>query len=518
MKKTLLLVVSSFLWISSAALLAQPLRGVCGTSLEDQLFMEPRLLANLERTSGSGVQERGSIQYVPVHFHLVGDNAGQGRVLESRVLDQLCALNEAFAPMNIRFFLRPHPVHGKLFNYNINNNNVYDNQTAWFTMQSQRHPNAINVYIVNQAATNSNQTGVTLAYYNPQRDWIVSRKDQINGSKSNSTLPHEFGHFFSLQHTFFGWESKPFDNSFPSWPNAPATSPGGVATERVNGTNCTTAADKICDTPPDYNFGFGATGCSYNGGARDPLGELVSPMANNMMGYFNFCSEYVFTEQQRSVILADRASNQRNYLNNNFSPIATEINTPTQLLIAPVGGANVPFFDEVTVEWRSVVGANYYLVEFDIVGSFSSSFAQAFITSDTSLVVRTLQPNRNYQWRVRPFNEYVTCAAARQSSFRTSGTSANREIEALARWHLAPNPLKAGVPLQLWVETSAPFQGDVLVFDAAGRLTYAQRGWYFTTGKQTLELPAEAFSQAGLYFVLLQGSGGRSAQRIAVVR
>lgn len=517
MKKVLFPLASLFLFSFPVALVAQAAHGVCGTTIEDQLLIEPRLIANLERAA-TGVLERGNIQYVPIHFHLVGDNAGNGRVLESRVLDQLCALNDAFAPMNIRFYLRPHPTFGTIFNYNLNNDNVYNNQTAWFTMQSQRHPNAMNIYIVNNAAVSNNQQGITLAYYSPQRDWIVSRRDQISGQKSNSTLPHEVGHFFSLNHTFFGWESQPFDSTFPSWPNAPATSPGGIATERVNGTNCTTAADRICDTPPDYNFGFGATSCAYNGGARDPLGQPVTPMANNMMGYFNLCSEYVFTPQQQSAILADRASSQRNYLNNNFAPIATEINTPTDLLTAPVGGVNVPFFDEVPVEWKPVAGATYYLVEFDIVSSFSSSFAQAFITTGTTLTVRTLQPNRLYQWRVRPFNEYVTCAAARQSSFRTSSTSANREIAELTRWRLAPNPLMADAPLRLWVETNAPLQTDIRVLDATGRQTYARTGQHFSPGEQTLDLPAEAFSEAGVYLVLLQSESGRAVQRIVVTR
>ncbi len=519
MKRAFFILSLAFVGLISPAIcvMAQTVRGVCGTTVEDQLLFEPYLLANLEHAAKAGVEER-SVQYVPVHFHLVGDAQGAGRVRESRVLDQLCALNDAFAPMNIRFYLRPHPIHGTIFNYNINNDNVYNNQSAWTVMQSQRHPNAMNIYIVNQAGTSNNQPGLTLAYYSPQRDWIVSRRDQINGNKSNSTLPHEVGHFFSLQHTFFGWESQPFDNSFPSWPKAPATSPGGVPTERMNGTNCTTAADKICDTPPDYNFGFGTSGCTYNGGAQDPLGVLVEPMANNMMGYFNGCSEYVFTPQQQSAILADRASSRRNYLNNTFSPVATTINTPADLLIAPIGGATEPFYDDITVEWRPVEGATYYLVEFDIVGSFSSSFAQAFITNNTSLNVRTLQPNRLYQWRVRPFNEYVTCAASRQSSFRTSSTSAVGEISQIAQWQMAPNPLREGGTLRLMLETTASFEAEMRVIDAIGCIVYALPHLYVAAGEQVVEVPGAVFGQAGVYAVVMQNKDGCSVRRVVVSR
>lgn len=497
---------------------AQFLSGVCGTSEDDQRLMEPRLLSNLEAVAAGAVRERGSVQYIPVYFHLAADAEGKGRIPEARVLDQLCALNDAFSALNFRFYLRPHPTHGTLFNYNIRNDNVYDNQTAWTVMQAQRHPNAINIFVVNQAVANNNQPGVTLAYYSPQRDWIVCRKDQINGLKNNPTLPHEVGHFFSLQHTFFGWESRPFDSTFSSWPQAPATSPGGSPTERMNKSNCSTAADKICDTPPDYNFGFGTSECVYNGGAQDPLGVPVVPMANNMMGYFNRCTEYVFTPQQQNAMLADRASSARNYLNNTFTPAVEGINTPSNLLVAPVGGVTVPFYDDVTVEWNAVEGATYYLVEFDIVTSFSSSFAQAFITSSPSLRVKTLLPNRLYHWRVRPFNEYFTCAAARQSNFRTSGTSTVNELPQLRRWQLTPNPLVGAHPLQLVVESAAPFEGTIQIWDASGRTLYISPRILFSVGEQRIDVPAGTITAPGVYTVGLQGDQGRALRRVVVIR
>ena len=516
MKKIFLLLAAVL--IGGWAVSAQGQSGTCGTTLEDQLLFEGRLLENIERATAGGVSERGAIQYVPVYFHLVGDASGNGKIKEARVLEQLCAMNTAFAPMDIRFYLRPHPTHGTLFNYGINNNNVYDNQTAWTTMNINRHPNAMNIFIVNQAGTSGNQSGLTLAYYSPQRDWIVSRKDQINGSAGNSTVPHEVGHFFSLQHTFLGWESQPFDQTFLTWPKAPATSPGGVATERVNGTNCTTAADKLCDTPPDYNFGFGASGCNYTGGAQDPNGDLAVPMANNMMGYFNFCSAYVFTQQQQNVVLADRASSSRNYLNNNFSPAATEINTPTDLLVSPAAGATVPYYDEVLFEWNAVPGATYYLLELDIVTSYSSPFSQSYLVNSTSKLVTGLTSNRSYFWRVRPINEYVTCATARQASFKTPLTSAVRTIEGLAGWQVTPNPVRSGASASVLVQAADGFEADIRVLDATGRQVYAQSGLHFSAGDSRVELPTGILDNNGLYVVLLQSGAGQEVRKIVVLR
>ena len=78
--------------------------------------------------AGQAVHERSVIQYVPIHFHLVGDATGAGKHKERLVLDQLCHLNEFYAPLGMRFYLKPHPTYG-LFDYSINNNNVYSNQS-----------------------------------------------------------------------------------------------------------------------------------------------------------------------------------------------------------------------------------------------------------------------------------------------------------------------------------------------------------------------------------------------------
>ncbi len=501
---------------STGWMMAQSTPGVCGNSADDQLQYEHRLLANIEKANSGGVSDRGTIQYVPVHFHLVGDAQGGGKLKEIKALDQLCALNTAYAGTDIRFYLAPHPVHG-IFNYSINATNVYSNQNSWFTMHSNRHANAINIFIVDEAVSGNNNPGTTLAYYNSQRDWIVSRKDQINGNTSNSTIPHEVGHFFSLMHTFLGYESDPFDSTDPTWPVAPAISPGGTPTEKMDGSNCTVAADRICDTPPDYNFGLGNGGCVYSGGAQDPMGVPVDPMENNMMGYFENCNPYLFTAGQNAVILADRASSSRSYLNNFFSPVATEINTPTNLLVSPAHNSTVNYYDEVLVEWLDMPEATYYLLEFDIINSYVSPFAQSFVVKSNSKLVTTLEKNRNYYWRVRPFNEYVTCATSRQQNFKTSQTSAVRTIEGLTAWQVGPNPLRSGATAKIFVQTENGFDASIRVFDATGRQVYEQTGVNFPDGEHQVDLPLNNLEN-GIYLVTLQTQHGQVARKLSVLK
>ena len=161
---------------------AQQTRHNCGTSIEEQLQFKDRLKANIAASkNNTQVAERGAIQYVPIHFHLVGDASSNGKIKERFVLDQMCALNNAYAPMDIRFYLSPHPTYG-LFDYSINNNNVYNNQSNTFLMQNRRHANALNVFIVEDAVSDD-----VAAYYSTPNDWVVSRKSYVNGTASNST-------------------------------------------------------------------------------------------------------------------------------------------------------------------------------------------------------------------------------------------------------------------------------------------------------------------------------------------
>ncbi|HMX40450.1 MAG TPA: hypothetical protein PKD78_08985, partial [Saprospiraceae bacterium] len=311
MKKILL--SCGLLWAAWAAYAQQSPRHICGNTAQEQLdHLIPRLEDNRAAyEQGQAVADR-AIMYVPIHYHLVAGTDGTGRAKESQALDNLCRLNDAYADQDIRFYLSTHPSYG-IFNKTINNDAVYLNQTSTFIMQSRRHKNAVNIFVVKEPATsNNNPPGVIVnGYYSPTNDWIVLRSTEVTGKVNNPTAPHEVGHFFSLPHTFLGYEEDPFESTDPTWPIAPAVSPGGTPTERMDGSNCTVAADRVCDTPPDYNFGLIDTdnNCKYEGSggqfAKDPLGVVVNPMEENMMGYFNGCNPFAFTPNQKALILAD---------------------------------------------------------------------------------------------------------------------------------------------------------------------------------------------------------------------
>lgn len=497
-----------------SSLVAQQGTQICGNTTADQVeHLLPKVRKYQEQPV---ILERNDVQYVPIYFHLTADANGEGRHKDRFVLDQLCKLNEAYAPMDIRFYLNPHPTYG-LIDRSINSNAVYTGQTNEFTMSLRRHQNAVNVFAVDQVFNDPS----ILGFFNENRDWLVCRNNQINGS-NNGTLAHEMGHFFALPHTFLGYESNPFDGvNDPTWPIAPVISPGGTITEKSDGSNCQVAADEICDTPEDYNFGYGAPGgCDpYTGIAKDPTNAPVDPMENNFMGYFIGCANYQFTQGQMDIVLADRETTSRNYLDNSFAPVATNITVPNSLQIAPIGGATQATYDEVLLQWESVPGATYYLLEFDITTLFSTALYQSVIVTGntTSYLMTTLSPNRLYNWRVRPFNEYVTCEPGKLNTFRTPLTSAVKTIEGLNAWSVFPNPATSGNQAFIKVNAANGFTASLTITDPAGKTLYQQQQVSVSQGETMLEFPLDGLAN-GVYFVVLSTEKGREVRKMSILK
>ncbi len=90
-------------------------------------------------------------------------------------------------------------------------------------------------------------------------------------------LVHELGHVLGLQHTF-------------------------GPDELVDGSNCLTSGDGICDTPADGGYylpgvHIDLSTCTYIATETDANGDLYSPMLNNIMSY-SPCAKDAFTPGQ----------------------------------------------------------------------------------------------------------------------------------------------------------------------------------------------------------------------------
>ncbi len=487
---------------------AQQYTPPCGTVGEMAEELTVRLLANKAALEANdGVTYRNT-QYVPVKFHLVGKNDGSGRLSEHKAFDQLCALNEDYADMDIVFYLKGG------FNY-INNSTTYDSHANTpFILTANKDNGAINIFCVKDATPTGDGLGTTLGYYSPGNDWIVVRNDEVG--RNEATLAHELGHFFSLLHPHNGWDAEPYDESTHGNP-VQNFSPNGPPSERQDGSNGTTAGDYIADTPPDYNFGFGWPNCNYNAGTMDPNGDVVDPDENLWMGYFLNCpiDEYYFSETQQQLVLTDLASAQRFYIRPNYTPSNAEI-VGAPDLIAPTGGETTAGYNWVNFQWEAVPNAQFYMLEISRIASFAIDPIR-IIVYGTNKVVNGLEADKNYFWRVRPLNEAYTCASNSSTGSFTTGTSTvnNVELTSVNQWSVAPNPVKANTSLTVMVDASVSFDAIISLRDVTGRQVQMIGQQSFNIGQQTTEINLSGVT-AGVYFLSLDSEAGRTTKRIVI--
>ncbi len=481
----------------------QSVHSFCGTTEADLRQIRRKLLEN---KTTPALQARSTV-YVPVRFHMVAEDDGSGGVYYTRLLAQLCQLNEDFLSAGIQFYM--------VMDFNTINNSAIHHEHLQNAddMQVMRDFSAINVWIVDEVYS-PNPNAVTSGAYQFSKDWLIIRSSEINGF--SVTLTHEMGHFFKLLHTFNGWDFDPWTAQRHGNP-APAMSPRNIPTERQNGTNCDVAGDYICDTPPDYNFGFYANGCDYTADAQDPLGEAVMPDKYNFMTYFDRCdrASYHFSDQQRQLMRTDLASTSRDYIRTeeipNFEPISGEV-----VLELPAWNDRVPVYNAVQLDWTDVTGATHYLVEIDRVPSFTLQ-PKAFVSDQSELQVTTLDANRTYYWRVRPFNTYHTCASFSDVRIFTTGdvaTSASN-IRQLSDWTIIPNPAKQNSGIEIAFDMLETLEAAILLCDLTGRRVREIYGQRFSVGKNSIFINTDNLN-AGVYFLTLQTDKGRLTEKIVI--
>lgn len=460
-----------------------------------------------------------AVQYVPIALHAVRNNDGSDGISEAQLLDMMCILNDKYQDQEIQFYLTNPPVH-YLNNTGINNQpNIFTNE-----IRAARIPNAINVFVTNNI---NNQLGAAGYYQSPAgwdgNDFIVIARNFVY---AQNVFPHEIGHFFSLLHPFHGWENNPWNEA--TWgnpvsanaPSDPGIFPTPVANEFQNGSNCATAGDRICDTPPDYLFALNSSqvGCSdWTIPVRDPNNTVVNPQEINIMSYFANCGSHEFTAGQIEAIRIDLMNSpERNYVRSTFTPNMTAINSvPT--LLAPAEGSTVNSFEAVTVSWFPVIEAQYYVIEIDLSPGFSSPFRKSTVgaAATPNASFNNLEPNTTYFWRVRPFTEYTTCTGySDRGSFRTPINVAVQDLSEVTNWNISPNPVLKSDQLNINLTANTSFPAQIEIFDRLGQRVEAVSKTV-VNGPQSFYLNTDGLS-SGLYFVSISGQGGRTTKKLLV--
>lgn len=188
-------------------------------------------------------------KFIKIFVHIIRRSNGTGSLTNVQINNSILNLSSDYQDLNI-FFIET----GRDF---INNTSFYDgiSSEAEYNalINTNRHTNAIDIYFLSPTESYSRASGIpgdALAF---------------GGSYAEtSVLSHEIGHCLGLFHTHSG--SGCGDNA--------------NCEENIDGSNCSTCGDLVCDTPADPCLsGNVDSNCNYTGGGG------YSPDVDNIMSY-----------------------------------------------------------------------------------------------------------------------------------------------------------------------------------------------------------------------------------------
>lgn len=270
---------------STQLLLAQS--HACGTAspteADRQYFLEQIRRLPILKTAGT--------TGVAIKIHSVRTDAGGGGIDNGTLALALANLNSTFADAAIEFYYLEEPSFANstaLFDFNENEGETESDVTGLFTTAF----NAVNIYVVNSITLNGGFQAAGYAYFpwdSPSSNIVFMTRSAMGGAP-NGTLSHEFGHYFSVYHTF---------ESTQNGTTAPETE--HVARFGAN-KNCEAAGDYLCDTPADPNAGNVESDCSITGSGNDRFGDPYTPDVDNIMSYYPDGCGGRFTNDQYDVI------------------------------------------------------------------------------------------------------------------------------------------------------------------------------------------------------------------------
>lgn len=496
-------ILALFLYSSLPTFAQEPLKSElapCGALP----IISPWLRDYTTRPQDFAVDRSSDTLYVGLQIHLLAKDNGAGRFSPDRLLDAFCRLNTDYAGARVRFYFK-------------NEWNLIDS-TGWYQHQTIQQgidmmlannvPGALNSYF---AANVANNCGYNLPYAG------VAMSHGCSGPNDH-TWSHEVGHALSLPHPFIGWEDQVYNFQNPTpdtltydytyfHDSLETQIPAPLDTalvEYLDGSNCTIAADLICDTKPDYlSYRWD---CDGQGNSlvqqKDPDGATFYSDGTLFMSYsFDHCANR-FSVEQIAVLRANLLTEKAGWLA--AGPPEGDI-TGSPELLSPIGGQFSPVTGTV-LRWSAVPNATRYHVQVSRFPTFLVKEAD-IITTDTTYVLDTLIANQNYYWRVRPFNDWFACTElTAYTSFKPTETTAVAEHGANG-WRCYPTLLAPGQPFTLempesWLNLSA----RCAVYDAAGCPV-----WEFNTlpahVKDQVQLPSANWPSGVYRFVVINEKG-----------
>ncbi|WP_372755843.1 T9SS type A sorting domain-containing protein [Mariniflexile sp.] len=214
----------------------------------------------------------GNANAIPIKAHIIRNSNGTGGLCVEDLNNAITSLNAIYASAFMEFFLCDN------INY-INEDTLchFKKGDEKSLVEANNVAGLINIYFTEYIENNSDESICGYTDNEGRNDVIVMKNScAIN----ESSLAHEIGHFFSLVHTHGPDDTK--------------------STELVDGSNCDTDGDGICDTPADPKLTSKNVNnyCQYIGTTTDAHGHTYSPKVNNIMSYAYKACRTEFTQQQ----------------------------------------------------------------------------------------------------------------------------------------------------------------------------------------------------------------------------
>ena len=328
--------------------------------------------------------------YIALTVHNVGSDLSN-LFPEASIFNALCKLNNDYKQYKILFYLA-RPIR-TIINATYND---HDWEQGFNMMQQHNFNNSANCYIV------SNPSGAC-GYFSPSGGAVALSKSCLGAN--NSTWTHEMGHFFSLPHTFIGWENREYDPSKPT-----PTNVGNRVVELVDRSNCHFAADGFCDTPSDYLSGRWS--CNSSGESNivltDPNGDTFRSDGTYFMSYADDACTNKFSDEQVDAMRANMLS--QNIRMTSVNRPYTAFSTSLDIQFITPAGITVEDNTDFMIEWEPVDQALGYIVQISRLSSFA--IPDLFVTTTVSQI-NTISlaglPNREYYVRIKPLVPHGFC-------------------------------------------------------------------------------------------------------------
>jgi hypothetical protein len=218
-----------------------------------------------------------SVKVIPIVAHIVRRTNGSGGLTEAQLGNAITAVNGFYDDFHFRFivceirYIDSDAIFNHTFSHLAETNGNPSSSFNTLSVTTRNVSRYLNMYFVPNSSTS--WTWRPLA--DARRQHIL----MLNSQTTNGVTPsHEIGHWLDLFHTHGS---------------------GDFTDELVNGSNCSTAGDFVCDTPADPNLsGVVNSSCVYTGTSVDANNQAFRPDTRNILSYsINTCRNR-FTDDQ----------------------------------------------------------------------------------------------------------------------------------------------------------------------------------------------------------------------------